>query len=104
MLLPLVYTLLPTLILAQGAGDLCHNELGDLGICESTTWCGENGGWNQAGLCPGGPSWVECCWVPRCDGGAGNCISEEDCLSTSNGHVVKNMCPGPSNYICCVAS
>ena len=95
MRLSLVVCCPPTLIMAQGAGDLCTIPVRSLrpvssltpkncyaniyliqgfeGICESTDWRNDNQGHSYAGYCPDAPSYVECCLTPRCGNKAGYC-------------------------------
>ncbi|KAM7187193.1 hypothetical protein V8F33_011372 [Rhypophila sp. PSN 637] len=64
----------PLIIIALASGSTLAKKVGDIcgtdsskGVCEPTSWCnGRDGTVSQAGLCPGTPSDVRCCYYPKC--------------------------------------
>jgi len=51
---------------ALKVGDICGTDTSK-GVCEPTDWCtGRKGTVSGAGLCPGTPTNVRCCYYPDC--------------------------------------
>ncbi|PFH49316.1 glycoside hydrolase family 24 protein [Amanita thiersii Skay4041] len=70
------------------------------GVCLSTTTCSSGGGTSIAGFCPNDPTDVRCCVKTSC-GSGGNCRWTSQCAS---GNTVSGLCPGPSDFKCCLPS
>lgn len=76
----------------------CYGPSGIAGVCISTSACSSAGGTTISGACPSDPSNIKCCSKPKCGtAAAGNCRWKSDCA----GSVVANLCPGPSQMMCC---
>ncbi|EAU80873.1 lysozyme [Coprinopsis cinerea okayama7 len=96
--------LLSTIVFAltvsvQGAiNDPCSVN-GTPGICITTTACANAGGTNAVGFCPNDPANVRCC-TKKCSTN-GTCRFTNTC---SSGNVLVGLCPGPSNFRCCIPS
>jgi len=71
------------------------------GVCISTSNCKKMGGTYESGLCPNDPEDIKCCNKSSCtvDGKTGVCKFTSDCKGTS----LPGVCPGPSNFQCCVS-
>ena len=69
------------------------------GICITTDACTKSGGTYVAGKCPNDPNNVKCC-NKKCsyNGKQGECKFTGDC----NGDVIGGLCPGNSNFKCCI--
>ena len=76
----------------------CSN--GSEGICTSTSTCSRYGGASRSGYCPNDPYHVRCCDDIPCSSGGrtGTCEFTSDCT----GEVVSGLCPGGSNFKCCL--
>lgn len=52
--------------MAKSVGDICGTD-SSKGVCEPTSWCNNRDGTvSEAGLCPGTPNNVRCCYYPKC--------------------------------------
>ncbi|KAM7188531.1 hypothetical protein V8F33_010574 [Rhypophila sp. PSN 637] len=93
-------------VLSKKVGDICGTD-SDKGVCEPTSWCkGRSGTVSQAGLCPGTPSDVRCCYYPKCSSPyqSGYCKPtwEVDGVGVACWGTFKSgHCPGPNDYKCC---
>ncbi|ORX41693.1 hypothetical protein BCR36DRAFT_416588 [Piromyces finnis] len=73
------------------------------GVCVSTTSCTNAGGTYVSGKCPNDPSNVKCCNKTKCvapNGAVGSCKFTSDCTGTT----YSGLCPGGSNFKCCVTA
>jgi len=70
------------------------------GVCITTANCEKMGGTYENGLCPNDPEDVKCCKKSSCtvNGKTGVCKFTSDCKGTS----LPGVCPGPSDFQCCV--
>ncbi|KAJ7913046.1 hypothetical protein B0H13DRAFT_2005831 [Mycena leptocephala] len=74
-----------------------------VGVCISTSSCSAKGGTSTKGLCPGTANNIQCCTKSLCASaflGGGVCRFTSSC--TGNHYTIPDLCPGPSNYKCCV--
>ena len=69
------------------------------GICITTDECTNNGGSYVSGKCPNDPANVKCC-NKQCsyNGRQGECKFVSECT----GDVYSGLCPGNSNFRCCI--
>ncbi|KAJ6464552.1 hypothetical protein C8R45DRAFT_840404 [Mycena sanguinolenta] len=74
------------------------------GVCISTSSCSAGGGVSATGLCPSDPSDIKCCTKTPCSStaglGGGQCQFTSTC--TGNHYTLSGLCPGPSNFKCCL--
>lgn len=76
----------------------CSVANGTPGVCVSTASCSSSGGTSHTGFCPNDPADIKCCVKPVC-GNGGSCMNVNNCES---GNTVSGLCPGPSNFKCCL--
>lgn len=77
----------------------CTGSGGRAGVCISTSSCSSGGGVSISGACPNDPADIKCCTKASC-GSGGSCKWTSDCTgSTQSG-----LCPGPSNFMCCLGT
>ncbi|KAM7215340.1 hypothetical protein V8F06_009297 [Rhypophila decipiens] len=89
--------------LAIAIDELCSYG-GSFGTCQTTSWCNGRGGRSDVtGACPGQPANVRCCFAPRC-GSGGWCDHTSARCREFGGQFLPNLCPGPTNYRCCVGA
>ena len=90
-LLFIISTVLATL------NDKCS---GRTGICIKTSTCSSYGGQTFSGKCPSDPNDVKCCdYIPcNANGKSGNCVFTSQC----SGESFSGLCPGGSDFKCCV--
>ena len=70
------------------------------GICITTDECTKNGGSYVSGKCPNDPANVKCCnKICSYNGKQGECKFVSEC---NNGDVYSGLCPGNSNFKCCI--
>ncbi|KAF8959137.1 lysozyme-like domain-containing protein [Flammula alnicola] len=69
------------------------------GVCLTTSSCFSGGGTSHAGFCPNDPTDVQCC--TKACGSGGTCRFSNTC---SSGRTQSGLCPGPSNFLCCLPS
>ncbi|KDR77459.1 hypothetical protein GALMADRAFT_266943 [Galerina marginata CBS 339.88] len=67
------------------------------GVCLTTSSCSSAGGTSHSGFCPSDPTNVQCC-TKTC-GSGGTCRFSSSC---SSGKTQAGLCPGPSNFLCCL--
>jgi len=72
------------------------------GICINTTTCSNYSGSPSTGNCPSDPNNVKCCSNIPCkyNGIVGSCMFTSDCT----GQTVSGLCPGGTNFKCCIPS
>ncbi|KAJ6464542.1 hypothetical protein C8R45DRAFT_877804 [Mycena sanguinolenta] len=74
------------------------------GVCISTSSCSAGGGVSTSGLCPNDPNDIKCCTKTPCSPaaalGSGQCQFTNTC--TGNHYILTGLCPGPSNFKCCL--
>jgi len=73
------------------------------GVCVSTASCTKAGGTYKNGLCPNDPADIKCCNKSKCvapNGKVGSCMFTSACKGTT----YSNLCPGGSDFKCCVTS
>ena len=73
------------------------------GVCVSTSSCTNAGGTYVSGKCPNDASNIKCCNKNRCvtkNGLVGTCKFTSACTGTS----YSGVCPGGSNFQCCVTN
>ncbi|KAJ2902157.1 hypothetical protein MKZ38_000955 [Zalerion maritima] len=75
----------------------CTGNGGASGVCVSTSSCSSAGGTYVSNKCPGLPENIKCCTKTSCSSG-GSCEWTGDC----DGSTVSNLCPGPSDFKCCL--
>ncbi|TFK74166.1 glycoside hydrolase family 24 protein [Pluteus cervinus] len=68
------------------------------GVCISTSTCSSGGGTSYSGYCPNDPADIKCCAKTSC-GSGGNCRFTSSC---SSGNTASGLCPGPSDFKCCL--
>ncbi|EEQ30456.1 hypothetical protein McanCB56680_003836 [Microsporum canis] len=76
----------------------CISSDGMPGVCMSALSCAEAGGNPISDACPGLPQGIQCCTKTPC-GSGGDCRFIADC---SSGNIQPGLCPGPSNFQCCM--
>lgn len=86
-----------TLTAAQ-VNSRCSGSGGATGVCISTSTCSSGGGVSISGACPGTPADVRCCTKSSC-GSGGSCQWTSSCAS---GNTLGGLCPGPSDFKCCL--
>jgi len=71
------------------------------GICVNTSTCSSYGGKTSTGNCPSDPNNVKCCSNIPCksNGKSGSCMFTSEC----RGQTVSGLCPGGSNFKCCIS-
>ncbi|KAJ6451905.1 hypothetical protein C8R45DRAFT_916396 [Mycena sanguinolenta] len=69
------------------------------GVCISTSSCQAGGGVSTTGLCPNTPDDIKCCTKAPC-GDHGECQFTSTC--TGDLFYATGLCPGPSNFKCCM--
>jgi len=71
------------------------------GICLNTSTCSSYGGKTVTGKCPNDPNNVKCCYNIPCKSGGntGSCMFKSKCSGTT----VSGLCPGGSNFLCCIS-
>ncbi|KAF9449597.1 glycoside hydrolase family 24 protein [Macrolepiota fuliginosa MF-IS2] len=69
------------------------------GVCLSTSSCSSGGGTSHAGFCPSDPTDVQCC-TKTC-GSGGTCRFTSSCTT---GNTASGLCPGPTDFECCLAA
>jgi len=96
LILSLLITIPSALAAVNGA---CSN--GKKGICIATGTCTSYGGKTSNGNCPNDPNNIKCCSNIPCkaSGKSGTCMFTSEC---TNGTTYSNLCPGGSNFKCCV--
>jgi hypothetical protein len=77
----------------------CTGSGGAPGVCLATASCSSGGGKYISGACPGTPADIKCCTKTSC-GSGGNCRWTSQC---SSGNTLSGLCPGPTDFKCCVA-
>ncbi|OUM59639.1 hypothetical protein PIROE2DRAFT_34509, partial [Piromyces sp. E2] len=73
------------------------------GVCVTVNDCTKAGGSYVSGKCPNDPNNVKCCNKTRCvapNGAVGSCMFTSSCSGTT----YSGLCPGGSNFKCCVSS
>ncbi|KAK0113972.1 hypothetical protein ONS96_014819 [Cadophora gregata f. sp. sojae] len=64
-----ILSMLATTCVAK-VGELCHDNSGNYGTCQTTSWCRTHNGHlstSTQGLCPDdSPQKTECCFKPEC--------------------------------------
>ena len=68
------------------------------GVCIPTGQCSSGGGTSIVGACPGTPANIRCCTKASCANG-GSCQWTNQCSGTTQ----SGLCPGPTNFQCCLA-
>ena len=70
------------------------------GICIHTSTCTNYGGETSSGNCPTDPSDVKCCDDIPCsaNGKSGKCLFRSQC----SGEIADGLCPGGSDFKCCL--
>lgn len=89
----------------QSIGSYC-SAYGYSGTCRTTSSCTALGGGSVAGFCPNDPADVKCCLGLTCsfsNGILGTCKSYA-ALGQCTGTFYTGVCPGPSDFMCCVGS
>lgn len=76
----------------------CTGANNALGVCVSTSSCTEAGGSYISNACPDQPDNIKCCTKSSC-GSGGSCKWTSKCAS---GNTVGGLCPGPSDFKCCL--
>ncbi|EFQ97389.1 hypothetical protein MGYG_00429 [Nannizzia gypsea CBS 118893] len=76
----------------------CTGGGGAPGTCISTSSCTRAGGKYISNACPGLPADIKCCSKTSC-GNGGNCRFVSTC---STGNTQAGLCPGPTNFQCCL--
>jgi len=94
-ILSLLATVPSALAAVNGA---CSN--GVKGICIDSGICGNYGGTSSSGNCPSDPNNVKCCSNIPCKANnmSGSCVFESEC----DGTTYSGLCPGGSNFKCCI--
>ena len=79
----------------------CNLSDGTAGVCIRTADCSSGGGTSYSGFCPNDPADVRCC-TKNCSGagGSGSCKWSSTCSGTT----LSGLCPGPSDFKCCITS
>ncbi|KAJ7016585.1 hypothetical protein C8F04DRAFT_1160503 [Mycena alexandri] len=101
-----VFALLASIASTQAVldGPCSGFATGGLGVCISTAACSKKGGTSTPGHCPGTANDIQCCTKSSCTSaaaGGGVCRFTSSC--TGNHFVITDLCPGPSDFTCCVA-
>ncbi|KAF9524121.1 glycoside hydrolase family 24 protein [Crepidotus variabilis] len=89
---------LPLIAVHAAINDACTAS-GTPGVCLTTTTCSSGGGTPHSGYCPSDPSNVQCC--TKACGSGGTCRFSSSCTT---GHTQTGLCPGPSDFACCLPS
>jgi len=76
----------------------CTGKGGAPGVCIHTAACSDAGGSYISDACPDTPDDVKCCTKTSC-GSGGNCRWTSQC----SGSTVSNLCPGPTDFKCCLS-
>lgn len=86
----------------------CKANSGLAGHCISTTACKSQGGYSEAGHCPGATD-IQCCTYPKGSGDTctakgvtGTCMPTSSCPD-STGKSIPGYCSGPADVQCCVS-
>lgn len=86
----------------------CTAKAGDVGTCIDTNACTNQGGYHEAGHCPGGTN-IQCCTYPEGSGNYctakgvdGTCMPTASCPGDS-GMSIPGYCDGPADVQCCVS-
>ena len=90
------------LILPYALSALNGKCTGRNGICVSTSTCSTYGGSLYSGYCPNDDNTIKCCDNIGCtaNGKAGKCVFTSQC----SGSTYSGLCPGGSDFKCCVSS
>jgi len=98
LILSLLLTVAPSTLAAVNGK--CSS--GKKGICIATGTCSKYGGSTSNGYCPSDPNNIKCCSNIPCkyNGKSGSCMFTSEC----SGSTVSGLCPGGSNFKCCLSS
>lgn len=77
----------------------CTGAAGAPGVCIATSDCTSAGGTYISNACPNTPANIKCCIKSNCSTG-GTCNWTSNCKTSS----VPGLCPGPTDFQCCVPS